>query len=140
MPNLFLEKSIEIAKPAIDVWQAFVNPSLSRKTGGEYVSDWSAGSPITWKDADGTARMNGKILKLEAGKLLKHNVFRDVDGASTLSSVITYELRGRQDGKTTLLARESFAEPAEDKPFSESAAAWDARLEKLKDAVESAVS
>ena len=138
MPNLFIEKSIEIAKPAIDVWQAFVDPNVSRRMGGEYVSDWEVGSSIGWKDLDGRVLTSGKILKLEAGKALKHNVFRDVDGLPTLASVITYELRGRQDGKTTLLARESFAEAQDAKSFAEADKGWDAALAKLKAAVEAA--
>lgn len=136
MPNLFIEKSIEIAAPAIDVWQAFVDPVRSRKMGGEYVSEWEVGSPIGWKDLDGKVLTSGKILKIEAGKMLKHNLFRDVEGIPTLASVITYELRGRQDGKTTLLARESFAEAQDAKAFADAEAGWDAALLKLKEAVE----
>jgi len=138
MPNLFLEKSIEIVGPAIGVWQAFVDPATSRKMGGEYASDWEVGSPIAWKDLGGKTLLHGKILKLDAGKLLKHNVFEDVDGIQTLVSVITYELRGRQDGKTTLSARESFAAPQDAKAFAASDAKWDERLAKLKAAVENA--
>ena len=138
MPNLFIEKQIEIDVPAIDVWQTFVDPALSRKMGGEYVSEWEVGSPIGWKDLGGRMLTSGKILKIEAGKLLKHNLFRDVEGIPTLSSVITYELRGRQDGKTTLSARESFAEAQADKAFADASAGWDAALAKLKAAAESA--
>lgn len=138
MPNLFIEKQIEIDVPAIDVWQTFVDPALSRTMGGEYVSEWEVGSPIGWKDLDGKALTSGKILKIEAGKILKHNLFRDVEGIPTLSSVITYELRGRQDGKTTLSARESFAESQTDKAFAEASARWDTTLAKLKAAAESA--
>ena len=137
MPNLFLEKSIEIAVPAIDVWQAFVDPAKSRKMGGEYVSEWEVGSPISWKDLDGKTVRSGKILKIEAAKALKHNVFKDVEGIPTLSSVITYEFRGRQDGKTTLLARESFAEAQDAKTFAAADAAWNEALAKLKEAAES---
>lgn len=137
MPNLFIEKSIEIAVPAIDVWQAFVDPALSRKMGGEYVSAWEAGSPIGWKDLEGRMLTSGKILKIEPAKMLKHNVFRDVEGILTLASVVTYELRGRQDGKTTLLARESFAQPQDAKAFAAAEAGWDAALTKLKEAAES---
>lgn len=138
MPNLFIEKSIEIAVPAIDVWQAFVDPALSRKMGGEYVSEWEVGSPIAWKGLDGKMLTNGKILKIEPGKVLKHNLLKDVEGIPTLASVITYEFRGRQDGKTTLLARESFAEAQDAKAFADAATGWDAALTKLKEVAEGA--
>jgi len=136
MPNLFIEKSIEIAVPAIDVWQVFVDPELPRKAGGEYASEWESGSLIVRKDADGKTLSSGKILKIEAGKMLKHNVFKDVDGLQTLASVITYELRGRQDGKTTLLARESFAEAQDGKSFAEADKRWDEALARLKEIAE----
>ncbi len=136
MPNLFLEKSIEIAKPAIDVWQAFVDPALSRKMGGEYVSEWEAGATIAWHGIDGKPLAKGRILKIEPAKLLKHNLVKEVDGVETMTSVITYEFRGRQDGKTTLSARESFAEAQDAKAFAAASEGWDAALSKLKEAVE----
>lgn len=136
MPNLFLEKSIEIAKPAIDVWQAFVDPALSRKMGGEYVSEWEAGAAIAWHGLDGKPLTKGRILKIEPAKLLKHNLVKMVDGVETMTSVITYEFRGRQDGKTTLSARESFAEAQDAKAFAAASEGWDAALAKLKEVVE----
>ena len=136
MPNLFLEKSVEIGVPAIDVWQVFVDPAKSKTLGGTYVSEWEVGSPIAWKDLEGKTLANGKILKLEVGKMLKHNLLKDVEGIPTLSSVVTYEFRGRQDGKTTLLARESFAEAQDAKAFAAADAAWNETLAKLKSAAE----
>jgi hypothetical protein len=44
MPKLFVEKSIEINAPASKVWRIFTDPVLTRQMGGEYVSDWKAGS------------------------------------------------------------------------------------------------
>jgi len=138
MPNLFLERSIEIGVPAAKLWSVFTDPDPARGMGGAYVSEWEAGSPIGWKDESGKMLKNGKILKIEPGKLLKHNLLRDVDGVPTMTSVITYEFRGRQDGKTTLSARESFAEALKDKEFEAAQAGWDAALAKLKAAAESA--
>lgn len=137
MPNLFIEKSIEIVAPAAIVWRVFTDPELSRRMGGEYVTDWEAGSTIGWKDENGKMRTHGKILKIEPARMLKHNLLRDVDGVPTMTSVITYEFRGRQDGKTTLSARESFAEPQKDKDFADADAGWDASLAKLKAVAES---
>lgn len=136
MPNLFLEKTIEIAAPKAKVWSVFTDPELSRRMGGEYVTDWEAGSSIGWK-ADGKMRTDGKILKVEAGRLLKHNLFRDIDGVATMTSVITYELRGPEHS-TTLSARESFAEAQDAKSFAEASKGWDATLAKLKEVAEAA--
>lgn len=121
MPNLFLEKSIDIQAPASKVWQAIR---------AEYASDWEVDGSIQGRGAD------GKILKLEPEKLLKHNLLRKTDeGISALSSVITYELR-EHNGMTILVARESFAEAQNDKAFAEALSGWDASLRKLKEASE----
>jgi uncharacterized protein YndB with AHSA1/START domain len=137
MPNLFIERSIEIAVPAIDVWQTFVDPPKSRLAGGEYVTDWDVGGRIAWKGDGGTVG-KGCILKLEPGKILKHNLVKDEDGVEAMVSVVTYEFRGRSDGKTTLLARVSFAEAQGAKAFADAGAALDARLAAVKSAAEAA--
>ena len=121
MPNLFLEKSIDINAPAAKVWKHIC---------GTYASDWGVGSSIQGRGAD------GKILKLEPEKLLKHNLLRmSADGVATLSSVITYELR-EHNGMTILVARESFAEAQNDKDFTEALSNWDAALARTKESVE----
>ncbi|MFA5854395.1 MAG: SRPBCC domain-containing protein [Patescibacteria group bacterium] len=117
MPNLFLEKSIDVNTPAAKVWKHLCE---------KYASDWEVGSSIQGRGAD------GKILKLEQEKLLKHNLLRmSADGVATLSSVITYELR-EHNGMTILVARESFAEAQSDKAFTEALSGWDATLAALK--------
>lgn len=121
MKNLFLEKSIDINAPSAAVWKRLCEA---------YASDWEVGSSIQGRGAD------GKILKLEPEKLLKHNLLRmSADGVATLSSVITYELR-EHNGMTILVARESFAEAQSDKAFAEALSAWDANLSSLKESVE----
>lgn len=121
MRNLFLEKTIDISAPAATVW---------KKLCEAYASDWEVGSSIQGRGAD------GKILKIEMEKLLKHNLLcMSADGVATLSSVITYELR-EHGAMTILVARESFAEAQSDKAFAEALLAWDAKLTSLKEAVE----
>lgn len=137
MPNLFLEKTVEISAPSSKVWCILTDPKLSRALGGEYVSDWEVGSSIVWKDLKGTALVSGKILRIEPEHLLKHNTLRDADGVQSLYSVITYELRW-QGEKTTLLGRESFAEDCGDKAFADAANELTGRLNDMKLAAEKA--
>jgi uncharacterized protein YndB with AHSA1/START domain len=132
MPKLFVEKTIEINAPASKVWRIFTDPVLTRQMGGEYVSDWKAGSSFGWKGLDGKMHTNGTILKIEPEKLLQHNLFNP-DG--TVYSVITYDLREMND-HTTLHAREDFTNPQNDKEYAEAVEAWDGALLQVKELAE----
>lgn len=110
MPNLFLEKSIEIDASVAQVWGAITEPG------------WEVDKEIEGR---------GKILKFEPEKILKHNTLRLAEGVSLMTSIVTYELRPEGE-KTMLFARESFAEAQSDKAFKEASDRWDARLAELK--------
>ncbi len=120
MPNLFLEKTIDIQAPAAKVWERLKS---------ECASEWDVGDAISGKGWE------GKIMKIEPDKLLKHNVLRMKDGVSALFCVITYELR-EHNAMTILVARESFAEAQSDKTFAETLAGWDKKLAEIKTAAE----
>lgn len=132
MSNLFLEKSIEINAPVLKVWRVFNDPAVTRQMGGEYVSDWTVGSPFHWKGLDGTVMTNGTIMKIEPAKLLQHTLLNSV-GAT--NSVITYEFH-EKNGVTVLYAREDFAEPISDGEYADAAEGWDAALQAVKETAE----
>ena len=122
MPNLFIDTSIEVAAPVEKTWETLK---------AAHTSDWEVGSPISGSG------INGKIMKIEPQRLLKHNILKPVDGIQTLSSIVTYEMEWMGE-KTLLKARESFAEAQDAKTFAESKKALDESLRKLKDAAEKA--
>ena len=132
MSNLLVEKSIKINAPVSKVWQVFTNPVITRQMGGEYVSDWKAGSGFGWMAADGKMLTNGTILQIEPEKLLKHNL---LNSDSATISIITYELRA-ENGRTILDAREDFTNPITDEEYSDAINGWDAALAALKDVAE----
>jgi hypothetical protein len=100
--------------------------------GGEYASDWEVGSSFGWKGTEGTMLTQGKIMKIEAEKLLQHTLLNSV---GTTNSVITYELE-EQDGVTTLRAREDFTNPIHEEEHQDASEGWDAALLALKDVAE----
>ena len=121
MPNLFIDTSIEVAAPVEKVWETLR---------AAHTSDWEVGSAIS------CSGMDGKIMKIENQRLLKHNVLEPVDGIQTLSSIITYEMEWMGE-KTLLKARESFAEAQEAAAFKKAGEALKAKLVELKTAAES---
>jgi uncharacterized protein YndB with AHSA1/START domain len=136
MPNRFVEKSIQINTPVSKVWRVFTDPVLTRQMGGEYVSDWQVGSSLLWKGSDGQLQTNGSILKIEAEKLLRHNLFDlAVPETQSVLSVITYEFR-EQDGRTMLRAREDFSQPLDDVGYAAVLEGWDAALHSVKEIAE----
>jgi uncharacterized protein YndB with AHSA1/START domain len=132
MSTFFVEKSVEINAPVSKVWRVFVDPALTRQMGGEYVSDWNAGSSFGWKGLDGKMVTDGTIMKITPEKLLQHTL---LDSIGSTNSVITYEF-DENDGRTTLHAREDFTNPIPDSEHADAADGWDAALRAVKDIAE----
>jgi uncharacterized protein YndB with AHSA1/START domain len=132
MSKFVIEKSIEINAPVSTVWRVFTDPALTRKLGGEYVSDWKVGSAFGWKSLDGTMLTKGTVLNIGPEKLLQHALLNSV---GPIDSVVTYEF-DENEGATTVHAQEEFANPISDKEYRDAAQAWDAALRLLKDTAE----
>jgi uncharacterized protein YndB with AHSA1/START domain len=132
MSNFSIEKSIVINAPVYQVWRVFTDPALTRQMGGEYISEWEAGSSFRWMGLDGNLLTNGTIMKIEPEKLLQHTLLNSV---GSTGSVITYEF-DEKNGVTTIHAREDFTDPIPDKEYKDSAEGWQAALRALKDAAE----
>jgi uncharacterized protein YndB with AHSA1/START domain len=132
MLNSRIERTIEINAPVSRVWQVFTDPALTRKMGGEYVSDWSVGSSFGWMGLDGTMLTNGTILQILPEKLLQHDLY---DSVGSIKSVITYEF-GERGQVTILYAREEFSRPITNTEYADAVEGWDAALLAVKDVAE----
>jgi uncharacterized protein YndB with AHSA1/START domain len=111
MSELFVVKTIEIKAPIAKVWDVLTRREQTGKWASEFTggapfyieSEWKLGSPVLWKDQNGTVIVEGTVTALEQHTLLRFTVF-DVRGEKppvTEEDGITYRLR-EQDGKTTL--------------------------------------
>jgi uncharacterized protein YndB with AHSA1/START domain len=131
--NKVIETYITINAPVSKVWDVFVRPELTRKMGGEYVSDWQVGSPFGFK-MGGDMVTHGMILALEPQQLLQHSLF-GVDAATAISTV-TYSLHADGD-RTVLSGREELVDPLDDTDYADAVEGWKAALAAVKDTAES---
>lgn len=132
MSKNFIERTIEINAPVSRVWQVFTDPAVTRRMGGEYVSDWNVGSSFGWKGPDGRMLTRGTILQITPEELLQHELLNSL---GDINSVITYEFAENDQG-TTLHAREEFARPITDEEFADAVEGWDAALFAVKETAE----
>jgi uncharacterized protein YndB with AHSA1/START domain len=132
MSESFIEKTIEISAPVSKVWTVFTDPVLTRRMGGEYVSDWNVGSSFQWKGPDGTIMTNGSIVDVVPERRLKHTLLNSV---GSINSVITYEFEEEND-ITMLRAREDFTQAISENDYADAAEGWDAALLAVKETAE----
>ena len=134
MSTVSIEKQITIDVTPDKVWRVFTQPALTQQLGGEYLTEWSIGSPFGWKGLHEKINTIGTILQLEPTKLLQHNLVNAEDRIE--KSIITYRFESRY-GSTTLTVREDFKYDMTDTELEEANAGWDNALMAIKDAAES---
>lgn len=108
---LIVTNTITIHAPASKVWDALVNPEMTRKYmfGCEALSDWKPGSPLLWKGNFNGVEMiavKGNIISIDPGKRL---VYTTIDPNNPAVPdlpenylTVTCDLQN-QDNQTTLL-------------------------------------
>ncbi len=139
MSTSSVELSIQIDAAPSKVWAIFVDPDLTRRLGGTYVSTWEVGSSIAWRGMDAKIYTRGQILEIEAEHLLKHNLLFPLlptaERPSTVHSTLTYRLVRNPTG-TTLTAREEFPAPLSPEVYANAEQGWRISLESLKTVAE----
>jgi uncharacterized protein YndB with AHSA1/START domain len=116
MPQLFVDKTVEIEAPASKVWAALTRRDATAKWAPEFSdggpafhleSDWNLGSAVSWKDKEGNVFVEGNVTAREPNRFLRFTVF-DVRSPRALTGPedgISYEL-SEGNGKTTLHIRQ----------------------------------
>ena len=132
---MVLEYSININASAAKVWSVFTDAEITRRMGGEYISEWQPGSFFGWRGKEGILYTHGKILEIEKERLLKHQLF-DGPEQTKLSSIITYILE--YTGKhTLLLAKEEIMYPLDKASIEGLNSGWNSGLNAVKEIAES---
>ncbi len=134
MDDALIEKSIEIDASPAKVWAVFTDPSVTRQMGGEYVSDWKAGSSFGWKGQDGNMYTSGEIIRIKPEILLQHKLF-DLSNRDHLLSVISYEFEEKK-GKTILTATEELNYSVTEQQLADISEGWDYALNAVKEIAE----
>jgi uncharacterized protein YndB with AHSA1/START domain len=129
-----IQKTIKINAPTDKVWRVFTDPVITRQMGGEYVTDWKAGSSFGWKGEDGKMYANGTILQVENEKLIKHNLL-DVGEKEKILSVITYKFESGGT-QTTLHSLEELNYEMTDQQYKDASEGWDFALAAIKEIAE----
>lgn len=145
---LIIKNTIEIAAPAIKVWDALVNPEQTKKYmfGCETVSDWKKGSELLWRgEYEGKEMIfvKGIIIDIQPGKFLAYTTIdphSNIDDKSENYLTVTYEL-AEQHGKTIFTVTQGdYSNVAEgDRRYKESynnGEGWNPILVQIKKIVE----
>jgi uncharacterized protein YndB with AHSA1/START domain len=138
--TLSLKMSVSINAPKAKVWNALINPEEIKKYlfGTDAVSDWKAGSPITFRGTwEGKSYEDkGKILKIEKESVLQYNYWSNFSGEKDEPgnySNITYQLT-ESKGRTLFTLRQDNIKSKEAQLRSENN--WGMILNKMKNLLE----
>jgi uncharacterized protein YndB with AHSA1/START domain len=139
--GLVAKTSITINTPVARVWEALVNPDVIRQYmfGTNVESEWTKGSPITWKGVwEGKEyEDHGAILDLIPENLIRYSHFSPLSGLPDVSEnyhTVTIHLSPNDD--QTLLSLSQDYNPT-DEAREHSEKNWRMMLDSLKKLVES---
>jgi uncharacterized protein YndB with AHSA1/START domain len=146
--SLSVTNTINIQAPATKVWDALVNPEMTKKYmfGCEALSDWKPGSPLLWKgnfNGIELVAVKGEIIKIDP---VKHLSYTTIDPNNpTVPDIpanyltVTYDL-AEQNGHTTLtVSQGDYSTVAEgDKRYANTIAGggWTSILVQIKELLE----
>ncbi len=142
MNSFVVNKRVTINAGPEAVWEALTDPELTKKYffHCKVFSTWKEGDPITFKGRIFLIKkieLNGKILKVEPGRLLKYTLVNSDNQDEPTVSTVTDELKFER-GETTLTVTDDVGSgPGAERRFERSQKGWDKVLRGLKDLVES---
>jgi uncharacterized protein YndB with AHSA1/START domain len=141
MTQTFISKStVSINSPVSKVWQALTDPAMIKQYlfGTEAVSDWKAGSSITYKGVwEGKSYEDkGKVLEVIPEKLLVTSYWSSMTGDADIPEnykKVTYELESKGDQTVLTIQNDNNASQADS---DHSAQNWNVVLDGLKKLLE----
>jgi uncharacterized protein YndB with AHSA1/START domain len=140
--NLVAKAATSIAADKREVWNALVTPDAIKQYmfGADVQSQWSEGSPITWKgEVKGRSYEDkGVILRIEPGRTLQYSHFSPMSGKPDRPEnyhTVTIDLSGSGDATQVSLAQDN---NPDESARRESEKNWASMLQGLKEYVEKA--
>jgi uncharacterized protein YndB with AHSA1/START domain len=140
--NLVAKAATSIAADKRKVWNALVTPGAIKQYmfGADVQSQWSEGSPITWKgEVKGRSYEDkGVILRIEPGRTLQYSHFSPMSGKPDRPEnyhTVTIGLSGSGDATQVSLAQDN---NPDESARRESEKNWASMLQGLKEYVEKA--
>lgn len=141
--ELIFKYSINIKASQSEVWDALVNPEITKQYmfGCVPVTDWKVGSPLLWRGlADGVDYVKGEVVRFEPESLLSTTTFNPhMSYQDNPANYLTGEYRlSHTKGLTTLnIIQGDFAQVEDgQKRFEDAKGAWEFALMKLKELLE----
>ena len=139
--NFVAKKRITVSAPPDVVWRALTDPAMVRQYmyGTNLQTDWTVGSPITWKgEWQGQAYEDkGTVVAVDPKKLLKVTHWSPMGGSEDKPEnyhTVTYELA--EHGQETILTVEQDNNPSQEAANTMAEQNWGPVLEGLKAAAE----
>ena len=137
---LTVEKSLHVAAPPDEVWEAITTPALIKKYffGTEVITDWQVDHGIVFQGSfEGKSyRDKGKILRFEPEELLQYTYwsgFSGLEDSEENYSLVTYKLSAEDGGTRVELTQRGFANEAA-REHGENG--WEMVLKGMKELVE----
>ncbi len=140
--TLVFQQSIRIKAPPAKVWAALTSPALTKKFmfGGEAISDWKAGSTLTWRLEGRSKTLKGKIVALEPEKRLSYTIIDPEAGYPDIPenyTTVTFEISGEKGETIVSVSDGDFAAVAEgEERYKRTVPGWAMALNRLKEVVE----
>lgn len=137
--NLIFKTSIEIKAPQAKVWDALINPEITKQYmfGCVPVTDWKVGSPLFWRGlADGVDYVIGEVVRFEPETLLATTTFNPHMGHEDIQeNYLTgeYHLSHAKGVTTLIIVQGDFAKVKDgQKRYEEAEESWHFALKHLK--------
>ena len=118
--RLTVKVSIDIHAPAAKVWEALIKPELIKQYlfGTEVISDWTVGSPITYKGVwEGKSYEDkGKILQIIPENLFQSTYWSSIGGSEDKPenyATVTYVLESKNGSTHLTVSQDNIADEKE---------------------------
>lgn len=142
---MIVKKKVDFDYEASKVWELLTNPKLTKRYmfGCEVLSNWEVGDSIIWKGPDKDGKeivyVKGEIIEIEAGKMVRFNMFDPNMGIEDIPENyvnLTYKLKQVEGGTQLTLEQGDFSNVAQGQSrYDDTVKGWDMVLLLMKEVI-----